>query len=195
MGTPLQRALEQLSILAVWNEVGGGELRHGRGRAFWRNGGGFNVSIRAEEGTWHDFVTGSGGNMVSLVCTALDMAPGEAARWLIEFAGIEDRPMTGAERRERQCAEFEQEHARLFSLGAVTVAEHCLEVFFLADPSRPDLTELIADIRRDHVSVFREYQRHNPALAKGLVHAGRQELIRREDAAALELNEVFARAN
>jgi len=93
MSTPLQEALERLSIVDAWVAVGGGELRHDRGRAFWRDGGDFNVAINKDKGVWHDFVTGEGGNTVGLVSTALNMSPGDAALWLIDLAGIEDRPL------------------------------------------------------------------------------------------------------
>jgi hypothetical protein len=37
--------IEAVSISALWRALGGGELRHGRGRAFWRNGDGWSISL------------------------------------------------------------------------------------------------------------------------------------------------------
>ena len=187
--------MARLSIVYVWEAVEGGELRNGRGRAAWRNGLGFNVAIDEEKGLWHDFVTGDGGNKLSLVCTAMNMTPAEAARWLIALAGIEDTPTTRATRRERRKAEREEESARFFDLGISTLAEHCLEIDPLFNPARPALTQLIADTKRDPAAVYREYLRAQPALAKGLVFAGRRELARREYAAALELIQEFTNAS
>ncbi len=37
--TAAEAILDHVSISAVWRALGGGELRHGRGRAFWRRHG------------------------------------------------------------------------------------------------------------------------------------------------------------
>ena len=192
--TALQQAIDRLPITEVWRAVGGGELRHGRGRAFWRDARDFNVGISADKGVWHDFVTGEGGNAVGLVSTALKLTPGEAARFLIELAGIEDGPLTQAARLERRTVEQDVESAHLFAVAAGALAEHCLETDSIFNPARPDLANLIAELRRDPLNVFRNWRSSHPKLTKALVAAGRRELERREVAGARELREVFNNA-
>ncbi|HEY3439465.1 MAG TPA: hypothetical protein VGK29_01880 [Paludibaculum sp.] len=87
-----------LSIVDVWQALGGGEIRQGRGRAFWRDGGGFNVAIDSGRGIWHDFVTNEGGGMVRLVQAARRCTKGEAFRWLADLAGIALTPDSPARR-------------------------------------------------------------------------------------------------
>ena len=52
--------LERASITDVWTALGGGDLRHGRGVAFWRAGDGYNVSVNEAKGTWHETATAQG---------------------------------------------------------------------------------------------------------------------------------------
>lgn len=194
MSTPLQEALERLSIVDVWQATGGGELRHGRGQAFWRCGNGYNVALDLDRERWFDHAAGVGGGVLALVSTALRLTPGQSAQWLIELAGIEDKPLTRAARLERHTAERDAEEARLFAVAADALAERCLEADSLFDPSRPDITELMRDVQRDPVAVFRSYRRDYTQLTAGLVFAGRRELERREIAAARELTAEVANA-
>jgi len=192
--TALQEAVERLRITEVWRACGGEELRHGRGRAFWRDARDFNVALDAEKGLWHDFVTGEGGNIVGLAAIALKLTPGASARWIISLAGIEDKPLTRAARLERHTVEQDIENARLFAAGAAALAEHCLEADSVFDPARPDLVSLAGELRRDPLGVFRKWRSAYPKLTRGLILAGRRELERRELAAAVELREVFVNA-
>ena len=187
MSTPLQEALERTSIADLYCELSGGNLRGGRGPATWRGGKSPNVAIYADSQSWHDYKTREGGNALNLVCTALNVTPGDAARWLIERAGVEDKPLTRAARLERHRAERDAEEARLFAVAANALADQCLSVDSVFDPARIDITELIGDIKRNALEVFRSYRRDHPQLARGLVIAGRLELERREIAAAREL--------
>ena len=41
----LRELLGRASISDVWVALGGGELRHGRGKGFWRDGDGDNIAI------------------------------------------------------------------------------------------------------------------------------------------------------
>lgn len=97
----LSIALEKASIEEVWNALGGGPLRSKRGRAFWRNGDGLNVSLNHESKTWRDFVSGEGGGILRLIEVATGKSRGEAAEWLIAFAGVSDRPLSKREAMER----------------------------------------------------------------------------------------------
>ena len=189
--SPLRAALARVSILDVWRAAGGGELRNGRGRAFWRDSHDFNVVVNIEKNAWFDFVSHEGGGVLNLVCTALKLTSGEAACWLVAFAGLEDKPMTRAARRERSAAALDAEDAHLFIVAAETLAEHVLEADSLFNSARADVTALIVDIRREPLAVFRQWRRKHPRLTRALVIGGRRELQRREESAALELQKVF----
>ena len=43
MGMP-DAVIDACSIEQIWRALGGGELRRGRGRAFWRNGDGYGAA-------------------------------------------------------------------------------------------------------------------------------------------------------
>ncbi len=60
------RSLTQLPILRVWKELGGGELRGFRGKAFWRDGDGYNVATDLKKNVWFDFVKAAGGGPLGL---------------------------------------------------------------------------------------------------------------------------------
>ena len=92
--------LAEVPILDVWRRLGGGELRHGRGRAFWRNGDGLNVAIDRTGARWFDHAAGTGGGVLALVQTALRCDGAAALSWLEQERFIESRtPITEAERR------------------------------------------------------------------------------------------------
>ena len=60
--------IDQASIVSVWAAVGGGPLRYGRGKAFWRDGDGYSVSLNQDKNVFFDFVT-STGSILDLVRT------------------------------------------------------------------------------------------------------------------------------
>ena len=96
--------LDSVQIEEVWNALGGAALRHGRGRAFWRNGDGWNVALDASRAVWFDFARGEGGGILRLVETVLGCDRREALCWLANHEGVEldNRPLSIAERREWQ---------------------------------------------------------------------------------------------
>jgi hypothetical protein len=98
-GRDLEQAgfIEALSIFDIYRVLGGGEVRHGRGRAFWRNGSGFNVALNAAKGVWYDFVTNEGGGILRLVEVALGCDRKAAFQWLADFAGVPFRHLTAKE--------------------------------------------------------------------------------------------------
>jgi hypothetical protein len=55
-------------ITEVWAALGGGEIRRGRGRAFWRDGQRFNISLSDDKGAYFDHARGEGGGILDLVC-------------------------------------------------------------------------------------------------------------------------------
>lgn len=80
----------EIRILDVWRELGGGEIKRNRARAFWRNGDGWNVSLRADKDAWFDFASGSGGGVLNLVETALRCDRRTALEWIAERWGTPD---------------------------------------------------------------------------------------------------------
>lgn len=110
-----------IPILDVWRALGGGELRRGRGRAFWRGGDGWHVAIAPEKATWYDFSRGEGGGVLDLVERALGCDRTAAVAWLREFAGVPDQALAPAERRawaeRRRLTERHGEDAELWAAG------------------------------------------------------------------------------
>jgi hypothetical protein len=101
------------TITEVWKALGGDPPKRGRARAFWRDGDNRGaISLSDEKACWHDFVTGDGGGVVSLISLVQGCDRGTGLRWLSELVGLplSDRPFTQAERRAyaRRCAEAEQ---------------------------------------------------------------------------------------
>jgi hypothetical protein len=102
-----------ITITQVWKALGGDPPKRGRARAFWRDGDNRGaVSLSDEKACWHDFVTGDGGGVISLISLVQGCDRGTSLRWLSDLVGLprNDRPFTQAERRTyaRRCAEAEQ---------------------------------------------------------------------------------------
>ncbi len=184
-------SLDAVPLLDVWRRLGGQEPRGNRAPAFWRKSRDLNISLDPDRGCWYDFVAGSGGGILALVMIALGVNHVAALEWLVREGFIEGREFTEEEKREfargREAAEREAEDAGLFAVAAVAVAEELLEEGPLLDPSRPDLTALVADLRHDRQEVYREFKLDRPKLTQALVFAGRLEYARREEWAAQEL--------
>ena len=88
-GLDLSEIKRRADIRDVWAALGGGKLRGGRGQAFWRKGDGYSVSLDVDRGLWHDFVSGEGGDVLTLVEVARECSFREAAEWLANHTGIE----------------------------------------------------------------------------------------------------------
>lgn len=69
-------------MLQIWRALGGGDLQHGRGKAFWRGGDGFNVKLDSSQGRWYDHVINKGGGAIQLVEVALGINRRDAISWL-----------------------------------------------------------------------------------------------------------------
>ena len=94
--------LDRASITDVWRALGGGELRHGRGRAWWRDGDSYSVSLNQDKNVFFDFVAGEGGGILDLVRTVNGCDRRDALRWLADDRGVSldnDRPLTREEKR------------------------------------------------------------------------------------------------
>lgn len=99
----LSAALELVRITEVWKKLGGGELRHGRGLAFWRGGDGRHVLLDDEKGMWCDHARSSkGGRTLALIETVLECDRQAAISWLAEAFSLEidqARQLTPSEKR------------------------------------------------------------------------------------------------
>jgi hypothetical protein len=84
MSTP--SVYQRVPLRDVWPELGGGDIRRGRGQAFWRDSHDWNVSVDLDRDLFFDHV---GGGPVTLAMTALDCSAREAGRWLREHFGHE----------------------------------------------------------------------------------------------------------
>ena len=81
--------LADLRIRDVWRALGGGPLRHGYGRAFWRDGDGWNVRLYTDSDCFKDFVTGVYGGRLRLVMTALQCDKPSSLQWLTDHMGMD----------------------------------------------------------------------------------------------------------
>ncbi len=135
----------RLHITEVWRALGGGELRHGRGQAFWREGDGYNVALDDAKNTWYDHAAGEGGGVLDLVQRIRGGTRADALRWCAALAGVtlEDRPLSDADRQQWAAARREIERttpaARHWQRAAVNYAEGVLLALKsgLVDPMLP----------------------------------------------------------
>ena len=98
-------------IRQVWSALGGPPLSGNRGKAFWRDGDGYNIALNDNKGAWFDFVTGVGGGVIDLVCVVHDDPSRAAAvRWLDDRFGNVAPPdhLTPEERKAKAKAEKKQ---------------------------------------------------------------------------------------
>ncbi len=117
------------SIDQIWRALGGGKLRGRRGRAFWRNGSGYNVALCAREGTWHDFATNEGGGKLKLVQTACGCSKHEAFKWLADMAGISlSPPQTLTPEQKRSYVKERRIGAEVASLAGAWLESRCEEL-------------------------------------------------------------------
>jgi hypothetical protein len=105
-------AVARVRISEVWFALGGGSLRHDRGRAFWRDGDGFNVSLSDDKNCWHDFVTGEGGGVLDLVQHVRSGSRSEALRFVAGLVGIvlDEKAISREERRVSAIHHHQAEH-------------------------------------------------------------------------------------
>jgi hypothetical protein len=172
------RAVMAPRISAVWLALGGGPIRRGRGRAWWRGGDGWSVSVNDERSVWFDHREGHGGGVLDLITTVNGGTRLDASRWLHQHFRISPPQRRGRPSDRRRAASDEREfrRARLWASAVVPMAEHALEEIGVAHPSRTALTILLRSLLgpRDDalVRAYREWFRAEPALTSALVWAG-----------------------
>ena len=102
--------ISQIRISEVWHALGGGELQHNRGRAFWRKGDGWNVKIDDAKGSYFDHARGVGGGVLDLIQLARGGSRAEAMEWLKAFTGVESGP-TGRPRARHRAEDWALKNA------------------------------------------------------------------------------------
>ena len=123
-------------ISEIWIALGGGALRYGRGRAFWRDGDGFNVSLSDAKGTWYDHARGEGGGVLDLIGIALQCSRADALKWLAEWSGMPLLTTTPQQRVEyaaiRQAATAEAQQLLSWRDGLLEVLREQRKGFLLS---------------------------------------------------------------
>lgn len=170
-----------VTITEVWRVLGGGPLRHGRGRAFWRDGDGYNVAIDARKNVFFDHVAGAGGGVLDLVQAARCCDRSEAWAWLRLTFGLPDqrREFTPAPAERaawaRQRAKDERDllAARWFARAATLLAEGVLETLEVANWEREYWTRLLVRLRSDTGALAEYRAGRRRKVTRALVAAGR----------------------
>jgi hypothetical protein len=186
--------LGRIRISEIWRALGGGELRHGRGVAWWRRGGGCNVSLNDVKSTWYDHAAGEGGGVLGLVALVRGGTRTDALRWCADLAGIPltdtplsaaDRARWAAERRELECHLPAALHWRR---GAVNRVEGVLMYLkaglfdpMVEQPAPGEITEWTRDLARLNaltgaalVDAYRTAMKRDLQSTAGMVRRARQ---------------------
>ena len=202
----VNEVLASVRISQVYRALGGPELRRSgqdryRGRAWWRDGDGFNVSLDDARNLWNDFPTGEGGGVLDLVVRVCGGSRQNALRWVADLVGcpLDDHPLPHFERvrwaRGRRQIERELAKARLWLRSALALGKEVIDRLKapLTDPTLPWPTvgeiarwtaQLEAWRRLDDAGLVAEYvwwAQHHPRLTGGLVYAARlRETVERQ---------------
>jgi hypothetical protein len=182
-------------IQKVWSALGGSELRKSRGQAFWRGGDGYSVSLDLDKGLWHDFVSGTGGDVVELVRTVQECGFLQAAEWLAAHTGVRVSEWI---RRDREAEPTDWatdlKWATWWAMAAEILAEDALESLPFWHRDRYPLTQLLAAIRLGDASMVAEYRKQRqrePQMTAGLARAGRLSDARVQRRLALWLRRYY----
>ena len=170
---------QRADIREVWAALGGGELRHGRGQAFWRGGDGYNVALDAGKGVWFDHRDNVGGDVVALVQTVRGCDFREACAWLADFTGMGASELSVRTDIRSELSDWAADlrWATFWKFAAEALAEECLERLPSWSPDRYPLTELLRVLRLGESSLiaeFRAWRKHSPQLTAAMAHAGRR---------------------
>ena len=189
--------LARVRITDLWQGLGGGPLRHGRGRAFWRDGDGYHVSLSNPKGTWFDHARGEGGGILDLIVMVRGSSRADALAWLADYAGLPLERTTPQARRLWLHQRDEMRAAQSWGLAAEAVAEAVLKELTSGDPRRAGLTRLLTIIRSGGAGLIGEYRDWStdmPELTAAVMRAGIDAARRRELALAALISQRGANA-
>ncbi|MBI4906593.1 MAG: hypothetical protein HY820_23390 [Acidobacteria bacterium] len=163
----------RLRILDVWRDLGGGELRGNRGRAFWRDGDGYNVSIDPDRQVWYDHARAEGGGFLELAAVALG-SKAAAVQWIAVMYGEALDP-TEAQKVGQELAQRRQiaEYARLWRAANIRTTENikadtCVMINARVGEERDRAWFLFTQAARE---LWRFEQLHSDALHDAFVSA------------------------
>ncbi len=165
--------LDSIPIAEAWLALGGESLRGKRGKAFWRDGDGYNIALDTTKGTWFDHRDGRGGGVLGLVETALGCPRSAALQWLETNCGLDPFGQTSPD----LLSNYQQERndAMRFGMAVKALAEELLDQLDASDLARTDYTRLICIIRKGGADLAEEYRAwlaSHPELTRALVRAG-----------------------
>ncbi|WP_321470106.1 hypothetical protein [uncultured Paludibaculum sp.] len=171
------------SIKAVWCALGGAPLRHGRGRAFWRDGDGYNVSLNNEKGAWHDFATGEGGGILDLIQRVQGGTRKAAAEWLADTLGTQlsgQIPAAGRRRArfDASAIALDIEHWRVGLQAELETAKRdalAAEDWVTLEAAASQLHGIQNGTAGEVVAEFSTMRTANPKRVKQLIQAGRDD--------------------
>jgi hypothetical protein len=168
--------VESTNIITIWEWLGGGELRHSRGKAFWRDGAGLNVSLDAEKGCWFDHAESTGGGKLDLIVQVQHCSRHDALTWLSGMSGIalDSIPLTEEDRERWRDDQRVRIDAVYFKDAARVLAEEILEQLSPVDPERRTYTALLHQLNVSPETEYREWRDRDLTLTNALVSAGRK---------------------
>ena len=165
--------ITRANITSVAIALGVGPIRHGRIRAWWRQGDGCNVSLDDRKNTWFDHARGQGGGMLDLIGAVRGCSRAEALAWLADYVGQPLQVTTPETRRQWQCDRDERRAAELWARSAQTLAEILLEN--CPDMERAALTRtarISASGGPQLLSEYRAWRSATPELTAAMVKGG-----------------------
>jgi hypothetical protein len=179
--------INRIRISTVWAALGGGPLRHGRGRAFWREGDGYNVRLSDQKGVWYDFVSAAGGGVLDLIQHVRGGGRADALKFVAELAGLplDSRPLSMQEKRThakhlhqagnlaQQCAWWVRAYSQEWERTKALAFENS-DWDTLAWSSR-ELYRVQTAVAASLMDSFLKAFKANPEGAAGLVEAGRDD--------------------
>jgi hypothetical protein len=178
MATLAQIVKSHADITEVWFMLGGGQLRHGRGKAFWRNADSYSVSLDRRHGLWHDFRDNVGGDALSLVMRVRGCDFRTALEWLAGQVGVSLSPASGHRAAPRDSDwPNDLRWATWWAISVEALAEWALEELPPWHQERRGLTVLVNTIRLGDLSLvtlYREWRQCQPKLTSALCRAGRR---------------------
>uniref|UniRef100_Q01TT2 DNA primase n=1 Tax=Solibacter usitatus (strain Ellin6076) TaxID=234267 RepID=Q01TT2_SOLUE len=197
--------ISSVRISEVWAALGGGPLRHRRGRAFWRNGDGYSVSLSDEKGVWHDFVSGAGGGVLDLIQHVRGGRRVDALQYVAELAGLTlgSRQFSKREKRAhaahvrqakhlaQQCAWWVRGYAQALERAKASAYEHG-DWDALAWSGR-ELYQIETAVPAALMSRFLKAMKSDPEATAGFVEAGRDD-ERHVYAVAVAITTMIAQA-